>query len=209
MTRPRSARALDRWVGPALDEFADEPWAIGDAVRLGEIRATAVEDLADALIAGGRVDEAIARLEPHLIEHPYRDRPRGLMMRALAAAGRTTEALRVYQTYRTAARRRGRHRTVGGAPRHRAAHRGGLGRHRAAMPNHRAPFRTVPTHRAPAWELAEVLAAAPPLVGRRAERRGARRLALDRARQQGPGVVLARGRGRHRQDHAASPTFAA
>ncbi|MGD9701182.1 MAG: AAA family ATPase [Acidimicrobiia bacterium] len=94
------ARALSRWVGRALDEFADEAWAVGDAVRLAAVRAAAVEDLAEALIAGHRTDEAIALLEPHVIEHPYRDRPRGLTIRALAAAGRQTEALRAYQRYR-------------------------------------------------------------------------------------------------------------
>jgi DNA-binding SARP family transcriptional activator len=93
-------RALARWVGPALAEFADEAWAVADAARLAELRASAVEDLADALIAGHRAAEAVVVLEPHIIEHPLRDRPRGLMMRALAASGRQTEALRAYQGYR-------------------------------------------------------------------------------------------------------------
>ena len=57
--------ALDRWVGPALDEFRDEAWAHGEASRLAEVRATAVEDLAEALIARGRSNEAITILEPH------------------------------------------------------------------------------------------------------------------------------------------------
>ncbi|MGZ4738299.1 MAG: ATP-binding protein [Ilumatobacteraceae bacterium] len=93
-------RALAWWVAPVLQEFADEPWAVADAVRLDERRESAVEDLADALIAHHRADEAVAALEPHVIVHPYRDRPRGLLIRALASAGRQTEALRVFQTYR-------------------------------------------------------------------------------------------------------------
>ncbi|MGZ4682153.1 MAG: ATP-binding protein [Acidimicrobiales bacterium] len=96
------ARALERWVGPALEEFADEPWAVGEAARLAAIRAAAVEDLAEALIVGNRADDALALLEPHVIEHPWRDRPRGLTLRALAASGRPTEALRAYQAYRQA-----------------------------------------------------------------------------------------------------------
>lgn len=92
--------ALARWVGPALAEFADESWAVADAVRLAELRASAVEDLAEALIASHRAAEAVVVLEPHVIEHPFRDRPRGLVMRALAASGRQTEALRAYQRYR-------------------------------------------------------------------------------------------------------------
>ena len=94
------SHALARWVGPALAEFADEAWAVADAARLAELRASAVEDLADALIAGHRAAEAVVVLEPHVIEHPFRDRPRGLVMRALAASGRQTEALRAYQRYR-------------------------------------------------------------------------------------------------------------
>lgn len=93
-------RALARWVGPALAEFADEAWAVADAVRLAELRAAAVEDLADALIATHRAAVAVVVLEPHVIEHPFRDRPIGLVMRALAASGRQTEALRAYQRYR-------------------------------------------------------------------------------------------------------------
>ena len=44
----RLRRALDRWCGVALDEFRDEAWASGEASRLAEVHATAVEDLAAA-----------------------------------------------------------------------------------------------------------------------------------------------------------------
>ena len=93
--------ALDRWVGPALDEFRDEAWASGEATRLAEVRSTAVEDLAEALIDQGRSNEAVAILELHILADEFRDRPRGLMMRALAAAGRPTESLRSFQRYRS------------------------------------------------------------------------------------------------------------
>ena len=93
------SRALERWVGSALEEFADEAWAVGEAVRLGAVRAVAVEDLGEALIAVRRPNDALAVLEPHLVEHPLRDRPRGLVIRALAATGRQTEALRAFQRY--------------------------------------------------------------------------------------------------------------
>jgi DNA-binding SARP family transcriptional activator len=93
--------ALDRWRGPALDEFRNEAWANGETTRLDEVRATAVEDLAEALLQRGRWSEAISTLAPHIHDNEFRDRPRGLLMRAQAAAGRRTEALRSYRTYRS------------------------------------------------------------------------------------------------------------
>ena len=64
------ASAIARWAGPAFAEFADESWAVADAARLTELRASAIEDLADALIARDRAPEAVVVLEPHVIEHP-------------------------------------------------------------------------------------------------------------------------------------------
>jgi hypothetical protein len=77
--------ALARWVGPALEEFANEGWAAGEVARLTELRASATEDLAAALIATSRLPGTIALLEAHVIAYPLRDRPRGLLMEALAA----------------------------------------------------------------------------------------------------------------------------
>ena len=93
-------RALSRWTGATLEEFADEPWAVADVQRLEELRASGVEDFAEALIAHHRAGEAIAALTPHIASHPLRDRGRGLLVRALAAEGRQAEALRAYQHYR-------------------------------------------------------------------------------------------------------------
>ncbi len=90
---------LNRWDGPSIAEFANESWAVGAAGRLDELRASIVESLAEALIDHNRVDEAIGVLEAHAIDHPFRDHPRGLWIRALAVAGRRTEALRVYSAY--------------------------------------------------------------------------------------------------------------
>jgi DNA-binding SARP family transcriptional activator len=92
--------ALARWIGAPLAEFSDEPWAAGEVARLVQVYASAVEDLAEVLIATHRADEAIVVLEPHVHTHEFRDRPRGLLIRALAATGRRTEALRRYQEYR-------------------------------------------------------------------------------------------------------------
>lgn len=93
-------QALGRWVGSSLEEFRDEEWAAGEAARLDEVYASAVEDRAEALVNHRQADQAIAILEPHLHTHPFRDRPQALLVRALAAVGRRTEASRRYQTYR-------------------------------------------------------------------------------------------------------------
>ena len=92
--------ALSLWRGDALAEFAAEEWAQAEAVRLNEMRADAFEDRLDAMVSSGRFGEAVAELQPHIAAHPLRERPRGLLMRALAAQGRQVEALRSFQAYR-------------------------------------------------------------------------------------------------------------
>jgi DNA-binding SARP family transcriptional activator len=93
--------ALALWNGPALEEFLGEGWADGEIARLTEIHAGTTDDLADALIEARRAVEAIALLEGQIALHPYRDRPRGLLIRALASAGRQADALRAFQHYRS------------------------------------------------------------------------------------------------------------
>ncbi len=94
------SEALELFPWEALPEFADQPWAVGPAIRLNELRAAAVEDRAATLIDLGRNTEAIAELDVHVTTFPYRERPRELMMLALAKEGRQTEALRSFQAYR-------------------------------------------------------------------------------------------------------------
>ncbi|MFN8023724.1 MAG: BTAD domain-containing putative transcriptional regulator [Acidimicrobiales bacterium] len=97
----RLAEALGWWHGDALDEFAAEPWAMAEATRLDGLRARAVDELAGHWIAVGRSADALAVLEPQLDRQPFADRPRVLKMRALAAAGRSADAMRVAHRYRT------------------------------------------------------------------------------------------------------------
>jgi predicted ATPase/DNA-binding SARP family transcriptional activator len=94
-------RARSLWRGPPYDEFADESWAEVEVRRLGEMHAAAMEDLVVILLDAGEEAAAMVELVPLIDEHRYRDRPRALLMRALEQAGRTTEALRQYQTYRS------------------------------------------------------------------------------------------------------------
>ena len=94
-------RALGLWTGAALEEFADEPWAQAAAAGLEEQRVAAEEARAEARLACGGFAEVAAEMAVLIQDHPYRDGPRGLLMRALAGQGRQTEALRSYQAYRT------------------------------------------------------------------------------------------------------------
>jgi DNA-binding SARP family transcriptional activator/ABC-type branched-subunit amino acid transport system substrate-binding protein len=90
-------RALDLWRGPALVEFADEPFAQHEIARLEEMRLSAIEDRVEADLELGRHRELIAELEGFVRREPLRERARGQLMTALYRSGRQAEALRVYQ----------------------------------------------------------------------------------------------------------------
>ncbi len=123
-------QALGLWRGLAYAEFADEDWARPEAVRLNELRAVAVEDRAEALLAVGRFTEAAASLEHHRAEHPLRDRPCGLAMRALAAQGSPSRSAARLPGPLPLPRRRARHPTIGRTDRARTAHRQRVARRR-------------------------------------------------------------------------------
>ena len=93
--------ALRMWRGEAYAEFAHEHWAAAEAARLNELRATATESLVDVLLALGDPEAALELAASLTERHPFRDRPRGQQMRALAAMGRVTESLRSFQAYRS------------------------------------------------------------------------------------------------------------
>ena len=94
--------ALALWRGPALAEFAYEPWAQTEIARLEELRLTALEDRFDADLAAGRASEIVGELEAVAREHPFRDRLSAQLMIALYRAGRQAEALQHYRDRRTA-----------------------------------------------------------------------------------------------------------
>lgn len=99
--RSALAEALALWFGPAFDEFAHEGWAAAESARLTELHAGATEDHAEELVTAGRWSDAVALLAEHVASHPLRDSARGLLLRALAGAGRQAEALAAYRDYRT------------------------------------------------------------------------------------------------------------
>ncbi len=101
---PAARRSLEEglalWRGDAYAEFAHEEWAVAESRRLAELRTGAVEALAEILLDRREWSGAVATLEPLIAANPFRDRPRGLLMRALADSGRRTDALRAFQAYR-------------------------------------------------------------------------------------------------------------
>ena len=92
--------ALALWNGNALDEFSHEQWAQVEAARLEELARIAIEDRAELLIALHRSGQAVAILDAFVAANPHRDRPRSLLLQALACEGRQADALRAYQNYR-------------------------------------------------------------------------------------------------------------
>lgn len=96
----RYDEALRLWRGDALSEFVAAAWARPTAVRLDEMRAGAIEDRAECLLRIGESITVAADMAAHVAEFPLRERARSLLMRALVAQGRTTEALREFENYR-------------------------------------------------------------------------------------------------------------
>ncbi|HEV3067713.1 MAG TPA: BTAD domain-containing putative transcriptional regulator [Streptosporangiaceae bacterium] len=89
-------QALDAWRGPALADASGTRFATGPAARLEEQRARAALDLIEAGLALGEGDSLIGELRAMIAADPVAERPRGLLMRALYAAGRPAEAVAEY-----------------------------------------------------------------------------------------------------------------
>ncbi|MGY6652798.1 BTAD domain-containing putative transcriptional regulator [Amycolatopsis sp. TRM77291] len=94
------ADALALWRGPAYAGFEDEPFAVAAAQRLEEERLLAEEERAEARLALGEHGILTGELAGLVARHPLRERLRGLLMRALYAAGRHSEALETYAELR-------------------------------------------------------------------------------------------------------------
>lgn len=92
--------ALSWWRGDALEDVAGEPFAIGEAARLEELRMTAIELRHDAALALGRHHEVAGDLAALVQAHPLRERFHGLLMLALYRSGRQADALRAFSVAR-------------------------------------------------------------------------------------------------------------
>lgn len=95
--RPREALAL--WRGPALEEFRALPALEVEAVGLHEQRLRLVDDVLEARLRDGEVDVA-SDAATALLDAPLRERTALLLVRALAAEGRTAEAMAAARDFR-------------------------------------------------------------------------------------------------------------
>jgi class 3 adenylate cyclase/DNA-binding winged helix-turn-helix (wHTH) protein len=92
--------ALALWRGPAIVDFAYEPFAQADIAHLEAVRLGAVEDRIEAELALGRHADLVGELEAFVAAEPLRERPRRQLMVALYRCGRQAEALAAYQAAR-------------------------------------------------------------------------------------------------------------
>lgn len=92
--------ALSWWRGAALDDVAGEPFAIGEAARLEELRLTAIELRYEAALALGRHHEVASDLAALVGEHPLREKLHAQLMLALYRSGRQADALRAFAAAR-------------------------------------------------------------------------------------------------------------
>ncbi|MFI6600188.1 BTAD domain-containing putative transcriptional regulator [Nonomuraea sp. NPDC050536] len=88
-------RALALWRGDAVPELTGR-YGEAQRTRLEDLRLSATEAACERELADGAADGLIAELLDLVARSPLRERPRGLLMRAYAAAGRREEALAVY-----------------------------------------------------------------------------------------------------------------
>ncbi|MGY1985070.1 BTAD domain-containing putative transcriptional regulator [Blastococcus sp. SYSU DS0669] len=87
------SRGLALWRGPALAEWADEPWAAPEIGRLDELRAVARERLVAARLALGDAAVLVPELEAMVAEQPMREERWRLLTLALYRAQRQADAL--------------------------------------------------------------------------------------------------------------------
>ncbi len=85
--------ALALWTGPALAEYADEPWAVAEIARLSELRAVARERLLAARLDLGDPALLVPELEMMVGDEPLREDRWRLLALALYRAHRQADAL--------------------------------------------------------------------------------------------------------------------
>lgn len=91
-----TSAALGLWRGGLLADLGDEPWVREEAVRIDELHTECRENRVTALLALGRIAEALEDAAELRADEPLRERACWLHMLALYRAGRGPEALTVY-----------------------------------------------------------------------------------------------------------------
>lgn len=97
----RLTEALDLWRGGALSDLADYDAIRPAAIRLEELRLSALEDRTEAEIDLGRHRESVPVLEGLTRDYPLRERLWSLLILALYRSGRQGDALAAYHRART------------------------------------------------------------------------------------------------------------
>ena len=92
--------ALALWRGPALVEFATQPFASDEAARLDALRVEAAEARAAAGLACGRGPELVTSLELLVDQNPLREDLAAHLMVALYRSGRQADSLATFQAMR-------------------------------------------------------------------------------------------------------------
>lgn len=93
---PQLTQALDLWRGPALTDVRDVAAARAEIARLDDLRAVAIEELADARLALGEHTLAVDLVRAALDQFPLRERLTASLILGLYRGGRQAEALRAY-----------------------------------------------------------------------------------------------------------------
>jgi DNA-binding SARP family transcriptional activator len=93
-------QAIGLWTGPPLPELADEPFVVELSTRLRGVLGSALEAAAEARLAIGDHQGAVALLEPVAADHPFRERLHGALALALYRCGRQAAALRAIDATR-------------------------------------------------------------------------------------------------------------
>lgn len=94
------SEALALWRGPALAEFASEPFAWSAAGRLEELELLALEKRIEADLRLGRDARLVPELEALVVRHPLREQLRAQLARTLYSCGRQAEALATLAAFR-------------------------------------------------------------------------------------------------------------
>jgi DNA-binding SARP family transcriptional activator/ABC-type branched-subunit amino acid transport system substrate-binding protein len=93
-------RALGLWHGDPLSDLAGYDALRPQITRLDDLRLSAEESHAEALLAIGQHAQAVPRLEALVSEHPLRERSWALLMLGLYRSGRQGDALAAFHRAR-------------------------------------------------------------------------------------------------------------